>query len=686
MLTLVLVDELASHLGLSAKRDVDTIRRRCEHEGFAFLSLTLPLLSDALERGLEEGRLTCPSNFSVHGRLPRLLGGFFSRVFARTGELLDCPDVDAIYAIRQISRLWKKPKMACDTDREAAAADRFFQVEEELRVLTPNIVRKDDLLDNVAGILWSQVFPEIDSNDIVCRHGPGVTADRYSLNGRYRIREWYTRSELTFPAARHAFHNYGSACGEWGASAGIEGIRYWDIRDEPGVRVVFVPKTMASPRVIAIEPSAMQYLQQGLMTYTVERLERHRLTARSIRFSDQTVNQRLALQSSVDKRLATLDLKDASDRVHLALVQRIFKRSGILEYLEDTRSLHATLPDGRNLVLSKFASMGSAMCFPVEAMVFYTLVQTAMHSHHGKRPTSSSIRRFSRDIAIYGDDIIVPVDVADAVTDYLEAYGLKVNVAKSFRHSLFRESCGGDYFNGHDVKPVYAREFPFDDRRQWTADTVQSWVATSNQFYLKGLWKTTQFIRDMLESVLRCRIPRSKVETQGVAFLSLMFDTDCLWERDLQCWKQRRVVFTPSKKKDDIDGDATACFNRVLGRSVSSEASCDSGPERNPKSHAFVRPIRLRMERGVCVVEGFQGSGERASYRFARDLQELLQSSGVIDEPSRPVGKSGEAGRVTSRSTADAVESLIMGPEMDIHASVKRGAFKSKRRWVTLAA
>jgi len=435
MLVEAVLHQAALDLDLSVERDIERIRYRCEHEGLSFLTITLPTLSDALERGLECGRFTCPSNFRRHGRLPRFLGGFFNRVFTSDGELRDTAAPDTVFYIRQICRFFKKLKIGCSPLRNKEAIQHFVDVEGELRQMTSQVERKDNFLEQISRAIWSQVFPEIDCLDLVCHHGPGVTADKLRSNERQRIRKWNQRSELLFPSDLHCYPNYWAAAQRSGLGKEIgceTGLDYLDIKDEESVRIVFVPKTQTSPRVIAIEPSHMQYMQQSVKDYVYTILETHPLTRRSVRFSRQDPNQRLACSGSIDRRTATLDLKDASDRVHLHLVQRIFKTSGLLEFLEDARSLHATLPDGRNIVLFKYASMGSALCFPVEAMVFYTLVQSAMHQLDGRRPSTSSIKHYSAMIDIYGDDIIVPVEYTDFVVKYLESYALKVNVSKSF--------------------------------------------------------------------------------------------------------------------------------------------------------------------------------------------------------------------------------------------------------------
>jgi hypothetical protein len=108
------------------------MRHRYEQEGFSFLSITLPRLSDALLQGIEAGRFTCPAGFSRHGSLPRFLGGFFNRLFSRDGVLLHSAKAETISSLRQILDFWKKPKIACSPEREALAEAKYIAIEEEL--------------------------------------------------------------------------------------------------------------------------------------------------------------------------------------------------------------------------------------------------------------------------------------------------------------------------------------------------------------------------------------------------------------------------------------------------------------------------------------------------------------------------------------------------------------------------
>jgi hypothetical protein len=165
------------------------------------------------------------------------------------------------------------------------------------------------------------------------------------------------------------------------------------------------------------------------------------------------------------------------------------------------RSRSAKLPDGRLITnLQKFASMGSALCFPIEAMYFYTICVMARLVKHNLPVSPSNIFNVSRDVFVYGDDIIIPVEDAEIVLDYLQKYHCKVNTSKTFVTGKFRESCGVDVFDGVPVNPVYLRHLRPENKQQ--ASELISWVATANLFYLKGYWRTSSHMFSICESIL----------------------------------------------------------------------------------------------------------------------------------------------------------------------------------------
>lgn len=499
-----LLAELASQLALSAGRDWDYIQSRYEHEGISFLTITLPTFDDGLLKSIECGFVT-PSFFPAFSRkrgscLPKFLSGFMDKVFAPCGTLMCDADPDAIFAIRQISRFFKKADMECSKERTKAAIEKYVTTDLELKNANSRIIEgqydKDTYLCRVSSLLVRSLFSDINRNDFRGKHGNGATADRLSRSERVLIREWPIRAEPYFSASHHAIPNFG-----W--LHNLRKVRLLREEEERPVKIVAVPKTLKSPRIIAMEPHYMMYMQQACLSIMVSRIESHKLTRNSIRFSDQSVNRESARIESMKKNRATIDLSEASDRVSLELVKKIFDGVQLKDFLLACRSTSAQLPDGTSLILEKFASQGSANCFPVEAFVFYCLIQAAMHERRAERPTHQSISRLSRLIDVYGDDLIVPVHDLSCVIDKLEGYGLKVNASKSFSLSNFRESCGGDFYNGYAVKPVYLSVDPTRiNNPSVRASNIISLVDTSNQFYLLGLWKTCSEIRDHVQNLL----------------------------------------------------------------------------------------------------------------------------------------------------------------------------------------
>jgi hypothetical protein len=340
--------------------------------------------------------------------------------------------------------------------------------------------------------------------------------------------------------------------------------------------------------------------------------------------------------------------------------------------------------------------MGSAMCFPVEAMVFYTLIQSAMHQLDGIRPTYKSINKYSTLIDIYGDDLIVPVEYTDVVVRYLESYALKVNINKSFRTSLFRESCGADYYSGVDVKPVYARQLAPDDARNWLPEHVTAWTETSNQLYESGQWYAAQVVRDMVSSVVGRPIPRSRCDGDGIYFSSFLFTTGLRYNTQLHGWKQKRIVYTPLKRKDIIDGDPIACFNRAFKRSQERKAEDENYDVEYALCHLFgqaydtpYRPEQILPEgpnghdgsptegqpeclERVSSSDGWnRGPGLLASSKFDDSLQHHRVFLRDRKRPSWP-----EAGTLTQELDSFGIDFL---------SSTYRGRYKPKYRWITVS-
>jgi len=75
-----------------------------------------------------------------------------------------------------------------------------------------------------------------------------------------------------------------------------------------------------------------------------------------------------------------------------------------------------------------------------------------------------------------------------------------VNRGKSFWNGKFRESCGKEYYDGHDVSIVKVRRVLPTQRKD--ATEVISAVSTRNQLYWAGYWETVKWLDDKLSRIL----------------------------------------------------------------------------------------------------------------------------------------------------------------------------------------
>nr|UJQ84898.1 MAG: hypothetical protein 3 [Leviviridae sp.] len=544
--------------------DFAEMRSRYEKEGMSFLTITLPTLDDALLKGLARGRLFRSDyvGFRSHKRngcLPAVMQGFFRRIFHDDGLLLDAPDTCAISAIRQVARLFKKVELPCSDARVKAAYKRYISNDKTADWNKHRCPSDAKLYASVSGYLWSDL--ESVSGELYCfpgKFGSGATAERSKRNSRHDIRKWPKRSASSFPADYFTVHR---------PDVPVR-VQMVEERDEEPVRVVQVPKTLKTPRTISVEPSYMMLMQQSVAIPLMAYLESERFGFRSIRFVDQSVNRELARRGSTDGSLATIDLSDASDLVSNNLVIETFRKvcPTFLQLIQDSRSSTARMPDKTIVHLQKFASMGSAMCFPVESMIFFTIVMFALVRESGKVPSRHLLQKLARDVAIYGDDIIVKSKMAPVVMETLEDFGLRVNHSKSFHTGLFRESCGGDYYNGVDVTPAYVRQW--DDTGTLASPTHKvAYVTLSNIFYLKGMWHVSQYLRDFIdcrEKRSGRRVPRSVHPIGCLHYVSFLYSTNLVWAPKTQSFRVRGLHPKSVNEVDSVESDS-GIFHRMLG-------------------------------------------------------------------------------------------------------------------------
>ena len=478
-------DMFITYRSVDLEKDIRTLIKRCQNEGLSFFTRTLPNLSKGLLQHLENNSGNYP-NFAKKGNhdYPAFLSGIFVLAY-------DTRSVDherAVGFIYQFSNSFKKLKGTYDDAILRSQMEEFVSVDQSL----PEIFNEADFeiirqAQDIIGELFSAVNAdeEILFNNIIPRPGPGATNTPVALHERYRFNNIYTQLNSFFSFDEWFYPTYH----EYSWDIPHFRIKYENAKDMPRARFKFVDKIVGKARGICIEENEMQYFQQGLKAFLYKWIESHPMTKGKINFTFQEVNRQLAHASSISRLHATIDMKDASDRISRKLVEILFEKVPILKdallHLSTRVIDISAYADDDDLYCKKYAAMGSGLCFPVMSIVHYALIRAMINL--SMQPADSL-----QQIYIYGDDIIIPSPCIQVIYDWLPRFGMKVNCDKSFHNSFFRESCGIHAVNGLDITPVYFKYTP-----ESIAKTVslESLIANEALLYTKGYFKTAALIR-----------------------------------------------------------------------------------------------------------------------------------------------------------------------------------------------
>lgn len=507
------------------ERDQRSLERIASSRGLGVFLLDLPTLDDILTQLLEhgyahfQGPLT--ARRSKSDSRPKFLWDFWNLIVDDAGVLLSNPSPDAIVAIRNLSKGLSKLEVQCTDARLEKSIQEFHDIEDS--IIMPNESWADDEIilssermaqmvpalslssrytndfegrereligfarrfDKVAGILISQLgsfdsLSEDSPENGFFKHGPGAVSNQPGRKYKYLFPFWSDKLDRVFPF-------------DWCSGSPL-GTLPPDGEEKPG-RLLAVPKTAKGPRLIASEPIEHQWCQQKISSWLASRYRETRV-GKFISLENQTLSQRMVASASLDRSLSTIDLSSASDRVATWHIETLFRVNPDL-----IRAMHAVrtrrIEDGvlgKGISsLKKFTTMGSALTFPVQSIFFLVVALAACGA-----ATPEDIDRLRGKVRVFGDDIIIPTTAYANVTECLSALGLKVNLKKSFFKGGFRESCGADYWDGWNVTPVKPKTVTPD-----TAQSVQAILDSSNNFHMRGYWRTAQALADLLPRTIK---------------------------------------------------------------------------------------------------------------------------------------------------------------------------------------
>jgi hypothetical protein len=365
---------------------------------------------------------------------------------------MDLPAINALWLKRSI---WKKFQDELSSDADERCLKLFKLTNDRCRdfALEPLSAFEDTVIGEVKTIF-----------DNLFHDGPRLTMDFASVSEGVDIGPGASLGSLSYnfysklfdgpltctSETLYRYYRYAtSAFPAWRSAETARSLRYGVCVVE-GNRLSFVPKTSAISRSICTEPLLNMFFQKGIGSVLEKMLKKKFRIDLS---SQPDLNRGLARLGSITGDFATIDLSSASDSVSLNLLKEILPPY-VLEWLKLARSPYVIFPDGTKAELHMVSSMGNAFTFPLQTIIFSAIV-TSCYRVLGINPQYSP--QGPKNFAVFGDDIIVRKDSYSFVVRCLTLFGFKVNEDKSFNDGYFRESCGGDFYKGHDIRGVYLK-------------------------------------------------------------------------------------------------------------------------------------------------------------------------------------------------------------------------------------
>jgi hypothetical protein len=429
-----------------SKRSIDRVADACS-QGIPFFEKVLPALGKAIYMSLETGILVhewnretvnCWGNPVV--TYPEFLKELFCHVYFGNilkepfGEPLRARQVQALHKLLQLTMVFYKVERTASDDVVQSVVEKFLNLQPRLAKLEQEWDENDrQFLSRVKRRIGS-IIGDLDLREITPRHGPGAVFGSAKPHEKWQPFPYYEAIEQVYPCSEYQYASASHLCDQ--------GLPIRERIGEPLVRITTVPKNADTVRMIAVEERYPQFIKLGQMDSLYSHVRKSHI-GKYVNFLDQTINHEAARLGSIDRSLATLDLEAASDTVSLSLVKRVIPRA-LLRYILPLRASQARWK-GQTYPLQTFATMGSALCFPIEALVFWGICAEVCKSNA---------------IIVFGDDIILPSNLMEEVVGHLERFGMTVSRRKTYSLGLFRESCGEDFYHGIPVSVSKWRKPP----------------------------------------------------------------------------------------------------------------------------------------------------------------------------------------------------------------------------------
>lgn len=291
-----------------------------------------------------------------------------------------------------------------------------------------------------------------------------------------------------------------------------------------GNRVTTVPKNANEDRSIGVEPLLNMMYQKQIGALV------RRACARKGNCLDTGQDRHREL---IKRRVATIDLSSASNSLSWLLVQSVCPE-WLVRHISAARVRFSRDQLNNWHTVHMVSSMGNGFTFELMSLILLGVT-----------------RFFSADTSVFGDDIIVPLDVAPEVVEAITGLGFLVNRRKSFFDGITRESCGAFMVAGVEI-PRYDIKY---------AENISDAVILRNKVYRLYNAAKLLCVRDDIVKALR-KLNRKLTETLrkenipfGPVILKHSYDWDspddqglaiCLETSDEKLWY---VPTTPQERQ-----------------------------------------------------------------------------------------------------------------------------------------
>jgi len=362
-----------------------------------------------------------------------------------TSETMSIPVFKRVWQVSQFLKRYRFSKdLYSDLELEKKAIESFKETQDRIsRIDLESVSCESKTVLDLAKIYIAKVLGEYSDEEhrSLCRFGKrasvGISARKACEAERWEIPVTGSQNQIAWFDSEMS--QIDCVQDYWKQLKGSD-LNRSTYRTIDSLQLTLVPKTFKSLRSIMPNSTIGSYMSYGLGEMMTRRLKRNGYNIATL----QERHKVLARRGSEHGCFTTADLSSASDSISVALVDRLFPPEWC-EVLHQSRIGVVGLPDGSFVESKTFCTMGIGYTFPLQTLVFLSLLKAILFLVKGKE--------FRGTISVYGDDMIYTSSIHQTVVRVFEELGFVINIDKTFHEGGFRESCGGDYYHGVDVRP-----------------------------------------------------------------------------------------------------------------------------------------------------------------------------------------------------------------------------------------